>query len=59
MPPASSAVAAELLSTDRQFIDKVRDVVGLYMSPPENALVPSVEEKSPRPLTERVRLPVW
>jgi hypothetical protein len=28
MPPASSAVAAELLSTDLQFIDKVRDVVG-------------------------------
>ncbi|HUN35504.1 MAG TPA: IS630 family transposase, partial [Trebonia sp.] len=27
------------LSTDPQFIDKVRDVVGLYMSPPENALV--------------------
>jgi transposase len=26
------------LSTDPQFIDKVRDVVGLYMSPPENAL---------------------
>jgi hypothetical protein len=27
------------LSADPQFIDKVRDVVGLYMSPPENALV--------------------
>jgi transposase len=27
------------LSTDPQFIEKVRDVVGLYMAPPENALV--------------------
>jgi transposase len=34
------------LSTDPQFIDKVRDVVGLYMSPPEHALVLCVDEKS-------------
>jgi transposase len=34
------------LSTDPQFIDKVRDVAGLYMSPPENALVLCVDEKS-------------
>src|SRR5262249_9961638 len=34
------------LSTDPQFIDKVRDVVGLYMSPPEDALVLCVDEKS-------------
>jgi transposase len=34
------------LSADPQFIDKVRDVVGLYMSPPENALVLCVDEKS-------------
>src|ERR1700734_1125031 len=34
------------LSTDPQFIDKVRDVVGLYVSPPENALVLCVDEKS-------------
>jgi transposase len=34
------------LSTDPMFIDKVRDVVGLYMSPPENALVLCVDEKS-------------
>jgi len=34
------------LSTDPQFIDKVRDVVGLYMCPPENALVLCVDEKS-------------
>jgi transposase len=33
------------LSIDPQFIDKVRDVVGLYMAPPENALVLCVDEK--------------
>jgi hypothetical protein len=26
------------LSNDPQFIDKVRDVVGLYLDPPEKAL---------------------
>jgi transposase len=40
------AVQSWKLSTDPQFIDKVRDVVGLYMSPPENALVLAVDEKS-------------
>jgi transposase len=34
------------LSTDPQFIDKVRDVVGLYLDPPEAALVLWVDEKS-------------
>jgi transposase len=34
------------LSTDPQFIEKVRDVVGLYMAPPEHALVLCVDEKS-------------
>lgn len=34
------------LSTDPQFIDKVRDVVGLYMNPPERAIVLCVDEKS-------------
>ena len=32
------------LSTDPDFIGKVRDVVGLYMSPPEHALVLAVDE---------------
>ena len=27
------------LSTDPHFVDKVRDVVGLYMAPPDRALV--------------------
>lgn len=34
------------LSTDPQFIDKVRDVVGLYLAPPERALVLCVDEKT-------------
>src|SRR5690606_28228817 len=34
------------LSTDPLFIDKVRDVVGLYLDPPEKALVLCVDEKS-------------
>jgi transposase len=34
------------LSTDPQFIDKVRDVVGLYLNPPEKAIVLAVDEKS-------------
>jgi len=34
------------LSDDPYFIEKVRDIVGLYMDPPERALVLSVDEKS-------------
>jgi transposase len=34
------------LSADPQFIDKVRDVVGLYLDPPDKALVLAVDEKS-------------
>jgi len=34
------------LSTDPYFVEKVRDVVGLYLAPPEKAIVLSVDEKS-------------
>lgn len=34
------------LSTDPLFIDKVRDIVGLYLNPPRKALVLCVDEKS-------------
>jgi transposase len=40
------AVETWKLSTDPQFVDKVRDVVGLYLDPPEGALVLAVDEKS-------------
>src|SRR3954452_20571706 len=34
------------LSTDPQFVAKLRDIVGLYVSPPNHAIVLSVDEKS-------------
>jgi transposase len=34
------------LSEDPQFVDKVRDVVGLYMNPPVHAVVMCVDEKT-------------
>jgi transposase len=33
------------VSTDREFVPKAADIVGLYLDPPENALVISVDEK--------------
>jgi transposase len=37
------------LSTDPDFIEKVRDIVGLYLSPPEKAVVLCVDEKTQIP----------
>ena len=34
------------LSNDPQFVEKLRDVVGLYLDPPAHAIVLSVDEKS-------------
>lgn len=34
------------ISNDKNFVEKVKDVVGLYLNPPEKALVISVDEKS-------------
>jgi transposase len=34
------------LSRDPRFVDKLQDVVGLYLNPPDHALVLSVDEKS-------------
>ncbi|MGH7761917.1 MAG: IS630 family transposase [Candidatus Dormibacteraceae bacterium] len=34
------------LSNDPQFIEKVRDIVGLYLNPPDRALVLCVDEKA-------------
>jgi hypothetical protein len=34
------------LSNDPPFVEKVRDIVGLYVNPPEHALVLSADEKS-------------
>ena len=34
------------LSNDKQFVEKVTDIVGLYLDPPDKALVLAVDEKS-------------
>jgi transposase len=49
------------LTTDPQFIGKVRDVVGLYLDPPEHALVLCVDEKSQIQAADRTApgLPLW
>ena len=43
------------LSTDPFFVEKVRDIVGLYLSPPSNALVLCVDEKSQCQALERTQ----
>ena len=43
------------LSTDPLFIEKVRDIVGLYMAPPERAVVLCVDEKSQIQALDRVQ----
>jgi len=43
------------LSNDAFFIEKLRDVVGLYLNPPENALVLCVDEKSQCQALERTQ----
>ena len=41
------------LSTDPFFVEKVRDIVGLYLNPPEHAMVLCVDEKSQIQALER------
>ena len=43
------------LSQDPQLVEKVRDIVGLYMNPPDNALVLCVDEKSQIQALERAQ----
>jgi transposase len=43
------------LSPDPQLIEKIRDVVGLYMAPPANAVVFSFDEKSQIQALERAQ----
>jgi len=43
------------LSDDPQFIDKVRDVVGIYMDPPDHAVVLCVDEKTGIQALDRTR----
>ena len=43
------------LSADPFFVEKVRDIVGLYLNPPERAIVLCVDEKSPVQAWDRTR----
>lgn len=43
------------LSNDPQFVEKLRDVVGLYLNPPAHALVLSVDEKSQIQALDRIK----
>lgn len=49
------------LSNDPRFVEKLTDVVGLYLSPPEHALVLSVDEKSQIQALDRTQpsLPIY
>ena len=43
------------LSNDKRFAEKLEDVVGLYLSPPENAIVLSCDEKSQMQALDRTQ----
>lgn len=43
------------LSNDPLFVEKVRDIVGLYLNPPDNAMVLCVDEKSQCQALERTQ----
>ena len=43
------------ISTDPLFVDKVRDIVGLYMNPPDRAVVLCVDEKSQMQALDRTQ----
>ncbi len=43
------------ISTDPQFAEKAADIIGLYLSPPENAVVISVDEKPSIQALERAQ----
>ena len=43
------------LSADPQFVEKVRDIVGLYLNPPDHAVVLCLDEKSQVQALDRTR----
>jgi putative transposase len=55
--PASGSThwSVRSVSNDPFFVEKLRDVVGLYLSPPDNALVLCVDEKSQCQALERTQ----
>lgn len=46
------------LSNDPHFIEKLKDVVGLYLNPPEHALIFSLDEKTQIQALDRTQLPL-
>jgi transposase len=42
-------------SRDRRFLERLTDVIGLYLNPPENAIVLCVDEKSPIQALDRTQ----
>lgn len=46
------------VSRDPEFVAKVKDVVGLYLNPPERAVVLSVDEKTSIQALQRTQLPL-
>lgn len=46
------------VSRDPEFVAKVKDVVGLYLNPPEHAVVLSVDEKTSIQALQRTQLPL-
>jgi transposase len=46
------------VSRDPDFVAKVKDVVGLYLNPPEHAVVLSVDEKTSIQALQRTQLPL-
>lgn len=54
-PACRRRLESSKLSTDALFIEKLRDVVALYLNPPENALALCVHEKSPCQALERTQ----
>lgn len=46
------------VSRDPEFTAEVKDIVGLYLSPPDNAIVLSVDEKTSIQALERTQLPL-
>ena len=46
MVSSHTGFSSSTFSNDPKFIDKLRDVVGLYVDPPAHAIVLSVDEKA-------------
>lgn len=46
------------LSNDKYFVEKLKDVVGLYLNPPEHALVFSIDEKTQIQALDRTQQPL-